>query len=238
MPVIEVGQPGLLLDAVYTDVLAPAFPAEERVTLDSFRTGVAEAGISVIAVVGEDGAPMAGAVGKWSPPTGVALLAYLAVRQDARSRGLGGTLLSQAMRLWQQRWQPCAVLAELEHPAAHTASPAHGDPAARLRFYGRHGARGLDLPYFQPALRPESSRVYGLILSVLALSDECRGSAPDTVAGEPIRRFLVDYLSQTEGKVSEDSACAALFHALARPAGVPLLVLDDPSTLPCSKPCS
>lgn len=237
MQVIEVGQPGSLLDAVYTDVLTPAFTADQLVTLDSLRAGVVEAGTSVLTIIDDDGAPIASAIGEWSPATGVALLAYLAVSQDARSRGLGGTLLSQAMQSWQQRWRPCALLAEFEHPAAHMASPAYGDPVARLRFYRRHGARGLDLPYFQPALRPESNRVYGVILSVLALSDESRGTAPDTAASDPIRRFLIEYLEQTEGKVSEDGACAALFRALERSAGIPLLAFDDPSKLPCSEPC-
>ncbi|HET8661420.1 MAG TPA: GNAT family N-acetyltransferase [Micromonosporaceae bacterium] len=236
MHVIEVDQPGSLLDAVYTDVLTPAFPADELVTLDSLRAGVGQAGISILAVVDDDGTPTAGAIGEWSPDTGVALLAYLAVSQDARSRGLGGMLLSQAMQSWQQRWHPCALLAEFEHPAAHPASQAYGDPVARLRFYRRHGARGLDLPYFQPALRTETSRVYGVILSVLALSDKCRGTAPDTAASDPIRRFLIEYLEQTEGKVGEDGACASLFHALERPTGIPLLTFDDPSMLPCSEP--
>src|SRR5690606_22793856 len=43
----------------------------------------------------------------------------------------------------------------------------HGDPAARVRFYARRGARVLDLPYVQAPIRAGAEPVPGRLLLVL-----------------------------------------------------------------------
>jgi hypothetical protein len=95
------------------------------------------------------------------------LLAYLAVRPGARSKGTGGPLLKETIALWRERFAPRLVVVEVEHPGVHTSDPERGDPVKRLRFYERAGARLLDLPYFQPRLFPGGNRVHGMLLLVL-----------------------------------------------------------------------
>ena len=233
MRIVDVG-PGALLDAVYTDVLEPAFPPAELSTVDVLRESVAGGDTSMVAFVDMAGAPRAAAVGDWAPDTGVALLSYLAVRQDERGTGLGGRLLEHVVQTWRQRWRPCLILAEIEHPAAHAGNDEFGDPWARIRFYGRHDVRPLAVPYFQPPIRRGAPRVYGLTLSVVALADECRGSVPDTVDGDRVARWLTGYLKWAEGAVGNDPATQAVFAALRRPDGVPMLSFDDVAMVPYS----
>lgn len=234
MRIVEVQGRGPLLDTVYGETLAPAFPPAELVTVESLAEGLDRGDTSVFAIVDEHGRPRAAAVGDWFADSDVVLLSYLAARRDERSRGLGGRLLSQVLASWQQRWQPCLVVAEIEHPSAHAGSTAHGEPAARVRFYARHGVRPLDLPYFQPALRPDLTRVYGLMLCVLALAEGCRGNEPETVDGSRLRGWLVEYLTGSEGALGTDSATLALLRATQRAGGVRLLSFDEIDAVPCA----
>jgi len=230
---VDVDSSDPLLDTVFAEVLAPSFPADELGTVDGLRTGVADGSVVMTAVVEHD-RPLAVAVGEWSPESRVLLLAYLAARPGERSHGLGGRLLGVVNGAWRERFTPLLTLAEIEHPGVHGPSEAYGDPAKRLRFYARHGVRALALPYFQPALTAGGSRVYGLLLSVLAMVPAASGAGPDTVDPAPVREFLTEYLEATEGGVGDDPATKALWSALDRPGGVPLLPLDDLAALPVS----
>jgi GNAT superfamily N-acetyltransferase len=227
---------GALLDAVHADVLTASFPPNELSSVEGLREGIGAGYTSVLAVVDEDGVPRAAAVGDWSAETRVALLSYLAARPGDRSTGLGGRLLSHALATWRDRWQPCLTVAEIEHPSAHEATASFGDPAARVRFYSRFGLRPLDLPYFQPALRPGDSRAYGLMLCVFDTADACRGAEPDTVDGEVLRRWFIEYLAGSEGAVADDTATAALLRTMDRTGGVRVLSFDDLAEVPCSAP--
>jgi GNAT superfamily N-acetyltransferase len=246
MEVVELEQPGPLLDAVYREVLAPSFAPAELVTLDELATGLRDGGTSVTAVFTDPrppaaGRPVAAVVGDWSPASRVQLLSYLAVLPLSRGTGIGGRLLGQASGAWQRRRRPCVILAEVEHPAAHQATEEYGDPAARLRFYAGHGATALDLPYFQPALRPETGRYYGMILLCLHLDPELAGSAPGTVATAPLHTFLTRNLAGAEGAGPPgggpaDPAVDRLLAALDRPAGIPMLAIERVDELPVSAP--
>jgi GNAT superfamily N-acetyltransferase len=229
--IVEITEPGLALDAVYFDVLQLSFPPSELVTVDALGRGVASADASVASLVDSAGCPFAAAVAEWSPTSGVLLLTYLAARPEDRGRGLGSALLRHVRREWVLRYDACAMLAEIEHPAAHRGSAMFGDPAARLRFYAERGGRALDLPHFQPALRPGGERVYGLILAVLELAGAAQGARPGRMAAEPLRRFLTEYLDGTDTGAGSDPAVAALWRGLDRPDGVPLLPLEEPSGL-------
>jgi len=235
MRVVDVDSADPLLDKAYAEVLEPAFPPDELGTVGGLRAAMAE-GDTVVSAVLDGDRPVAVAVGEWSGQSRVLLLGYLAVRPGERSRGLGGTLLDEVNGAWWKRFRPILTLAEIEHPAVHRASEAYGDPARRLRFYARHGARALDLPYFQPALTEGGQRVYGLLLAVLKLTPEAYGSTEDTVGPVPLRAFLTEYLEGTEGEVGADPATKALWAGLDRPGGVPLLLMDDPPALPVSQP--
>ncbi|MYS20016.1 N-acetyltransferase [Streptomyces sp. SID4948] len=221
-----------LLDAVYDDLLVTAFPPDELITRDELRSGLA-GGAMLGALVAADGRPMGVALGEFSAESRILLLAYMSVRGDARSGGIGGLLMDSAVRgSWQERLSPLITLAEIEHPAAHSADAQRGDPGARLRFYARQGAKALDVPYFQPALRPGASRVPGMVLGVLATGPALAGAI--AIPGEPVRTFLTEYFVTTEGKLPDDPAGRRLFEAVEQPGGIALLPMDDPAGLPCA----
>jgi len=225
---------GALLDAVHANVLSLAFPPDELISAAALRESVAGGATSVIAAVDDTGAPVGAAVGDWSDETEVVLLSYLAVRRDGRRGGLGSWLLTHAVAQWRQRWNPCLILAEIEHPAVHRGSEETGDPWARVRFYARHGVRPLAVPYFQPPVHPGGRRVPGLTLAVVYAADAGLGPTPDTVDGQRLTRWLRRYLIGAEGSVGDDAATVAVLAALDRPGGVPLLSYEDVTAVPYS----
>ena len=204
------------LARVHARLLAPSFPPAELVSTGELTAAV-RAGTTEVLVLREDGEPAAVAVGERSRSAPVVLLSYLAADASRRSAGLGGRLLDAAVERWVQRSGPCVVLAEVEDPAHHRGSAAHGDPAARLRFYARRGARALELPYFQPALRPGVPRVPHLLLVVLhAAPALVEGTA---LQGALVHRFLTELLTAAEGSLPGDPEGRALLAAVD-PAGV------------------
>ncbi|WP_369185775.1 hypothetical protein [Streptomyces sp. Y1] len=236
----DVGADDPLLVAAYRELLEVSFAPDELDTLERMRESMAEGRLVVAAVADGQGRPLAVACGEWSAHARTLLLAYLAVREDQRSRGLGGRLLVEACRAWQERFRPALTLAEVAHPRAHHGSRGTGRAVARLRFYARHGARALDLPYFQPSLGPGRARVYGMLLLVLGVGSGF-GSLEEVraVPAEPVRVFLTDYLLETEGRVGTDRATRDLQAAVARQDGIPLLPLlplDRGEGLPRSVP--
>lgn len=228
MRVIKLGTADPQVDAAYADVLVPSFPADELITASALRNGLAR-GRYTLAAIFDGHRPAAAAVVHAFPEADVLLLLYLGVRPGCRGQGYGSVLLAWV----RDEWLACgahALLAEIEHPAVHPGGPRHGDPVARLRFYARHGGRAVDLPYFQPALGRHGSRVYGLILAVLAIRDD----PADTVPAEAIRRFLAQNLERAEGRVGTDPDVLELWQRLAGVARLPLLPLDDVPRLPLS----
>lgn len=163
------------LQALYDSMLVPNFPAEELISRDELLGGVAE-GWSVVHAVGDPDDPLAIAVIECLEDTDAVLLAYFATRADQRGKGVGTALLRELLHATALDPDISVVLAEVEHPAHHEPDEAHGDPTARLRFYGRLGGRILDFPYFQPAISDGAEPVYGMLLLVL----------------EPPDRFVVD----------------------------------------------
>jgi GNAT superfamily N-acetyltransferase len=230
MQVMDIGLDSPLLDSVYDELLVPAFPPDELVTPAELRAGL-ESGLLWISGVVREGRPDGVAVGEWSPASRVLLLAYMAVRRDLRSSGIGGTLMAEINTGWQARVHPLLTLAEIEHPAGHTPDGERGDQTARLRFYARHGARVLDVPYFQPALRPGVARVPGMVLGLLTTAPELADAA--SVPSEPARVFMTEYFELTEGGVPDDPAATAMFAAMP-PGGIKLLPMDDVAVLPCT----
>jgi GNAT superfamily N-acetyltransferase len=226
---------GELADRVFHEVMVPAFPPAELVTLDEFRAGLRDGAMEGSAVLGDDDRVLGAAVGEWSPASRVLLLGYLAVAAGVRAGGIGSRLHLHQLDRWREKYRPCLMLAEVERPDAHHTSEAYGDPTARLRFYGRHGARALDLPYFQPALGGGRPRVPGMLLLALHVDPELAGpGGPETVAAEPVRTYLTEYLTLTEGRVGDDPATAAMLAPLDHPDGVRLLPVDRYAEIPAS----
>lgn len=209
----------------HADLLTDAFTPDElvggRELVQAWREGSSDV------VVALDGQAMVGAaVAEVYPEARTVLMAWLAVAATDRRHGVGSIVHGYAVDRWRRLFHPSLVLAEVEHPHVARSSPAHGDPRARLRFYARHGAKALDLPYFQPPVRPGAPRVYGLVLIVLASAAEIADGL--TIAASPVRRFLRAYLP-----VADDPADTALRSA-ASGARIDLLDLRDPDRLPIS----
>jgi GNAT superfamily N-acetyltransferase len=207
-------------ESLWHDVLAPSFPAVELAPPDALRAGL-DSGATTAYGVERDGRVVAGIVASWSPGPRVLLVDYLALAPDHRGGGLGGRLLDRSVAGWREELHPALVLAEVEHPAHHPAHDRHGDPAARLRFYSRHGGRVLALPYFQPGLAgPGSPRVPAMLLVDLAT-----GPATSTVPASPVRGFLVEHLRECEGSLPDDDATRRLLEA----ASGDVVALVDPA---------
>lgn len=227
---------GVTLDTFHRRVLSPHFPPSELVSVEALRSGMDDGSVEVWAATDEAGRMVGGVVGEFSPSCRVMLLSYLAVVADRRGGGTGSFLYDQVIRQWAVRYRPCAIVAEVEHPQRHSGSEAYGDPSARLRFYSRHGARILRLPYFQPPLGPGHPRVYGMLLLLLHADPPLWGSAKGrTLAAQPLRTFLTEYLESGEGSVAhDDPAVARLWGALDERGGVPVLSMAELAAVPVS----
>jgi len=205
---------------VYATVLRPSFPDDELVDLPDLQAMV-DAGIAHVVVARDDRGVRGAAIAEWFADTGVLLLAYLAIVPGGRGDGVGGLLLDHAVARWRDELDPWLVVAEVEDPDQHTGTEDHGDPAARLRFYVRHGARTLPVPYAQPAMHRGGHRVPGMLLIALAASGErLAGVEPDgtwLVPTAPLRRFLEEYFTAAEGAPPTGPEWDALSDALHDP---------------------
>lgn len=183
-----------LLRELHDEVLFPSFPANEYIpptTIDP-QDGLAVIACSAGRVVG-------GALGEVYPASNALLLGYLAARPGLRGSGVGGTLLAALKERWLGA-HPLAFL-ELDDPRHHSTDLNHGDPTARLRFYGRFGIRLLTIPYFQPRLDPDLPRGYHMILGVIPPD----GSTPPlTIPGDQVTAFLREYFEACEGSMAND----------------------------------
>lgn len=162
---IDLENPAQLV-AAYDQLLAPNFPSRELISKEEFLAGVASGGASV-RVSGDADDPTALAMLQRLEGTPAVLLTYFATRADLRGKGVGSRLLGQILDDVSADESVSVVLAEVEHPGHHKASDAHGDPTARLRFYGRLGGLILDVPYFQPPISDDEEPVYAMLLLAL-----------------------------------------------------------------------
>ncbi|MET0902514.1 MAG: GNAT family N-acetyltransferase [Acidimicrobiales bacterium] len=213
-----------LLARFYDDMLVPYFSEGERVQLSALQGGLLAEPRDTDAVVAvdDDGAVVGGAVGEWDGDADVYLLSYLAVRADLRSQGLGAQLMDHVRGWWEARGAGVA-LAEVDDPRHHEVSD-YGDPAARLRFYERVGARVLGVPYTQPEVRAGSGRVPGMLLISFVVSNEALDGYG--LRADVLRRFLGNYLMFSEGATPEtvEAAVDGLMPELAgRTAAIPIL---------------
>ncbi|CAM3224544.1 N-acetyltransferase [Stackebrandtia soli] len=227
--IVHIDTSGPLWADVYRWVLAPAFPPTELLTSAGLAAALDDGAAHALAVVDRDGSPLATAVAEHLPHSDTVLLAYLAVTGGRRGGGIGAPLLREALATWHARYRPRLILAEAEHPAAYEPTEAYGDPTGRLRFYARNGGVAVDVPYFQPTLRPGLRRHYGMVL----LTFPTGGAIPAAIPGAALRPFLAEQLIRTEGHVGKDAATVALFASVDR-GDVRLLDPRDTEQLPLS----
>ena len=223
------------LQEVYAVLLAPSFPPRELVPADWLIEGAAAGSVSVL--VAEDASgPVAVAVTEPRAPSAVVLLTYFATRADQRGRGVGSALFGRMLETVVERQRPHLVVAEVERPDRHAGSPEFGDPTARLRFYGRHGAKVLDLPYFQPPIGDQAP-VHGMLLLALWVAPGVlvTGAAGgEAVPGGLLAPFIESALDRA-GTAGQ----APPAHRLREAAGEPTISLwpvADYHRVTCSEP--
>lgn len=215
-----------LVPEFYRTVIVPSFPPDELQTERELMDGLRSGRSRVLIAVAADGAMLGGAVGDYFPLSNVMLLSYLAVLADGRGQGVGAAVLRAAKEAWTEELSPRLIVLEVEDPRQFTGSAAFGDPAARVRFYERHGVRALPLPYMQPALGPDTGRVPGLMLMVLGGTDAPPGAG--SVDGQHVASFLEEYFEEFEGPARPgDAELGLLLAACARPGGLPLMTVPE-----------
>lgn len=180
------------LETFFASVLSPSIPAEELMTLEEILDAYLGIDAEPAALLLDAGQPVAGSLAEIYPTSGVLLLAYLAVAPGYRGRGCGSILMDHTMQTWQSAFSPALTLAEVDDPRFHPADEGFGDPVARLRFYGRWGARLIVMPYFQPSLRPDAPRRRHMFLIAF-------GAEGEAVAGDAVGSFLREYVELCEG---------------------------------------
>jgi GNAT superfamily N-acetyltransferase len=206
-----------LLRRCYEQLLQPAFPASELVSLGELRDARSSGSTDGLVLLRE-GEPAGVVLTEDYLDGRVLLLCYLVVAEDLRSSGSGRRLLEEALRT---RRPGALVLAEVDDPRCVPAGP-HGDPVRRLLFYERFGARLLPLPYVQPSLRPGSPRVDGLLLITLL-------AGGDAVDGQLVAAFLDEYYEACEGAgvVADDPVYRSLRAAAVADGRLPLLAMSE-----------
>jgi GNAT superfamily N-acetyltransferase len=189
-----------LFVTAYNSVLKPAFQADELEPLDVIRDQIIDGSVlQMLVALDESHVPVGVITADWYSRGGVALIGYLAIREDLRGQGLGTTITRQATERWAAELQPALSVAEVEDPRYFQAS-SFGDPNARLRLYERLGGRIIGLPYFQPRLTPESNRVYHLMLMAFTVGASPAAEISSAqVPTDPLVKFLEDYFGVTEG---------------------------------------
>ena len=188
------------LDRFYRDVLQPSFPPDELEPLSFMEAALRAEGGSrarAIVAVAEDGDVLGGVVGYLFDRSQVLLLGYIAVRPDARRRGIGVSLLEQARDRWYGDPRCKLAIGEIEDPRHY----AGRDSAARMSLYRHFGFQVLQAPYFQPRVAPDADRVYHMLLMVLHAvpSIHVESNGHQALSAEVLRSFLDEYFEDAEG---------------------------------------
>jgi GNAT superfamily N-acetyltransferase len=211
------------LEVFYDEILAPAFDGAELVERAGLLADLAddEAVTRGAIAYDEAGLVIGGIVGDWFPESRVMLISYLAARRGLRGHGIGQRLLGEVMPVWISRFGALLSVAEVENPQFYHGDEDHGDPQARLRFYARLGAKIIAIPYFQPALSTEQSRVRNLFLMVLSAEPSVLRE-DNGVDAPTVQYFIEEYVIGSEGDVDDDEI-RALRAALRANDVIPLL---------------
>ena len=153
-----------LLARLYREVLEPAFTASELEGIEPLASRLAapgEPGSLVAVALGPDGELLGGLVADHDRECRVLLLSYLAVRPEARGRGIGSSLVRDVASNWYDGDEVLLAVAEVHDPR-HWPDDAAAE--GRLRLFEKLGARVLGAPFVQPALHGDGERVGGFLL--------------------------------------------------------------------------
>jgi GNAT superfamily N-acetyltransferase len=213
-----------LLRELHDGVLRPSFRPDEYVSPAVIKPD----GKPALIACADDGQVIGGALGYVYPLSGVLLLGYLAVRPGFRGQGVGGVLMTALRKRWLEP-DTLAVL-EMDDPRYHAPHPDHGDPEARLRFYGAAGVRLLAIPYFQPRLGSHLPRGYHMLLGVIP---QAEAVLPAAIPAPQMRAFLLEYFEDCEGgPVRDDDAEVQRLLDACRGPEIDLVRMEDIGRLP------
>ncbi|QRV02613.1 hypothetical protein JTE88_02380 [Arcanobacterium phocisimile] len=181
-------------------ILIPSFPATERPDSSGFMelfdngqiftlaafAGQSPSGVSISFLDFRQGESSGSA-------SDVVLISWLAVSEAGRGNGTGSGLLHETVDVLTAQHDPFLILIEVEDPRIHTEVGAYGDPAARIRFYERNGARRIDTPFAMPREDITGDVLPGMLLySVGGRAHHTTGSHSPAL-GAPLTRFLRAY---------------------------------------------
>jgi GNAT superfamily N-acetyltransferase len=179
-----------LLDAAsltraHHELMEPNFPPSELISADELVDLVSSGRGMGLALV--DDKVFRGVAAMQFYEGDMCVLTYLAVASVGRSKGYGMKLLSSVLGEAALLGHSF-ILAEVEPPDTSPASPEHGDPDRRVRFYARFGARALAVEHWQPPVSPQ----YGPVpLTLIALPTSEAGLP--TITSTQIERLEREY---------------------------------------------
>ncbi len=208
--------PGLL-QSLFDTVLRPSFSTDELPSIELLERGALDGQEQTIVVAVDGDGPACAAV--YGRPVGspVGVLSYLASRPGERGRGLGGRVLTRVLEIAAASTVE-VVLGEVHDPRWYAES-ADEQPTARLRFYERHGAAALAVPWMQPRLSPDGDRVRDmLLLAHYATPALLRSGVPSAW----LAAWTEGYYVEEEGTIPDDAEYLAL---MARMTAAPTIAL-------------
>ena len=211
-----------LVQQVFDVVLRPSFSTDELPSIEVLQRPVTGEQQTIIVALDVDG-PAGAAVYDRTVGAPLGVLGYLATRPGERGRGLGGRLVSRLLEVAAAGGVEL-VLAEVHDPRGHPETEDE-HPTARLRFYERHGAVALAVPWMQPRLSLDGARVRDMLLLALYAAPRLhQAGVPSAWLAEWTERFYV----ADEGAVPDDADYRAL---AARMVAAPTIELVPISQL-------
>jgi GNAT superfamily N-acetyltransferase len=209
---------------MYRELLVPAFRVEELDSEDVVVSDIASGEGLGLGFVTESGDPLSVILGYPFDEQRVLLIGYLATDRASRSAGLGGRLLDAAADRWHDSGRFDVAIAEIADPRFHLGEDGH----KRVCFYARNGGVLLQRPYFQPSLRPDVGRVYGMLLVVLWAGDTLLQSG---IPAGQATEFVRSYFTAAEGPGIDDARYRDLIASYEATPSIPLAALDQYTTI-------
>ncbi len=191
------------------DLYTAAFPPEERKSAAELRTMLRRSDYRFLLAQQNDEV-LGLAVLFCSETTAIALLEYLAVRPEARGRGIGRWLFGQVVAATDTTQRP--LLIEAESDRATTAGQL--ERRRRKQFYRSLGAREITgLRYLMPQVSTAPPPPLELMLHAQP--------APATVSRDDLQRWLQTLYTEVYHQTSEDPRLHQMLEPL--PLEVPLI---------------
>jgi GNAT superfamily N-acetyltransferase len=221
-----------LLSRFYGEIMEPAFPPDELLSLQQLEHGLAGGAGRVRAVlaVASERVVLGGIVGQWFPASRVLLISYVVVHPDHQGQGIGTLLLKSTPLKWCLEHKALLGVGEVEDPRFHSGW-AGQDPIARLKLYARFPVWVCLPSYIQPRIRPDRERVRNMLLLAFHVDPTTHvdGGPQPVIDRRVVRAFLEEYYTWAEGEqvVTDDPEVCGLLEQTNPAGALPLMVLSD-----------